>query len=407
MKRWMLVAGAVVLVLGLVAGGLWVFLPPDHRTTFLVDASETTGSSAADFREVADAVGSAASNMSGEDSLALRRFGGACDSANTSELVSPGTGQAAKIGDAARSITPDGKATLLSGMLAAIDDFAHTYPFRGNKTNRVVLVARGDADACGKSADEIRAIVKEHTSKAGVKVDFRFVGHRLTPEQMKALTEIAAATDAQKPRLTKTSAELVTTMKEVSVPADLVAKEIKTSPCDLVTPDGLKALYMPGANLVYADAKCSQDRYALGTLRSTRVVSDDMPVLFEYKDNAWRYVTAQTDMECGEVPIDVWKQLDFHCIGAKPVVCRAAAPNKLSVTDLSGGWLGCQEAIDIADRYKATIDAGQLTGQGQFWESGDWSCAWPYEDGYAHSQVPLKCERLSDGRLRVQIGDYQ
>lgn len=403
MKRWMLVAGAVVLVLGLVAGGLWVFLPPDHRTTFLVDTSETTGSSAADFREVADAVGSAASNMSGDDSLALRRFGGACDSANTSELVSPGTGQATKIGDAARSITPSGKATLLSGMLAAIDDFAHTYPFRGNKTNRVVVVARGDADACGKSADEIRAIVKEHTSKAGVKVDFRFVGHRLTSEQVKALNEIAAAADAQQPRLTKTSAELVTTMKEVSVPADLVAKEIKTSPCDSVTPDALKTLYLPEPGLVYADVKCAEDRYAFGKLHTTAIESNDMPVLFEFKDNAWRFVKSQTDLPCDEVPIDVWKKLDFHCVGAQPVTCRDHGP---LVKDISGGWVGCAAAMDVAGRYKAAIEAGQAQGQGQFWESGEWSCSWPYEESGAHVEAPLRCAQARDGTLTVEIWNY-
>ncbi len=402
MKRWMLVAGAVVLVLGLVAGGLWVFLPPDHRTTFLVDASETTGSSAADFREVADAVGTAASDMSGDDSLALRRFGGACDSANTSELVSPGTGQAAKIGDAARSITPGGKATLLSGMLAAIDDFAHTYPFRGTKTNRVVVIARGDADACGKSADEVRAIIKEHTSKAGVKVDFRFVGHRLTPEQVKALTELAAAADARQPRLTRTSAELVTTMKEVSVPADLVAKEIKTSPCDSATPEALAAAHQPEADRMrYLDVKCQQDRYVLAHANTEPKLSDDLITVFEYKNDAWQYVVSGTDLPCGDVPKEVWKAWNFPC-NYEPVVCRDTQAGK--VIDLGG--VGCPAALDIADRYKAAIDAGQVPGQGLFWQSGDWSCSWPYENGYAHSQVPQKCVRTTDN-LVVQLGDYR
>ena len=54
MKRWQAAAGAVVLVVGLVIGGLWVHLTPDHRTTFLVDASESS-----DFREVADEVAGA------------------------------------------------------------------------------------------------------------------------------------------------------------------------------------------------------------------------------------------------------------------------------------------------------------------------------------------------------------
>ncbi|MET9627626.1 hypothetical protein ABZX92_09205 [Lentzea sp. NPDC006480] len=394
MKRWLLVAGAVVVALGLVAGGLWVFLPPDHRTTFLVDASES-----ADFREVADAVGAAASNMSADDSLALRRFGGSCSSANTSELVSPGTGQAAKIGDAARSITPSGKATLLSGILAAIDDFAHTYPFRGSKTNHVVVIARGAADACGKSADEIRALIKEHSSRAGVQIDFRFVGHRLTPSQAKTLTEIATAANAQQPRLTRTSDELVTTMKEVSVPADLVAKNIKTSPCDSATPETLAAAHEVGTAR-YFDVKCQQDRYVLALANTEPKLSDDLITVFEYRDDAWHYVISGTDLPCGDVPKDVWKAWNFTC-QVEPVDCRGT-PDK--VIDLGG--IGCTAALDIADRYTAAIQAGQAQGQGLFWTSGEWSCSWPYEDGYAHSQVPQKCVRTTDHSV-VQLGDYQ
>ena len=165
MKRWLAAAGAVVLVVGLAIGGLWVHLTPDHRTTFLVDASESS-----DFGEVADAVGTAAANMPGDDSLALRRFGGSCDGSNTAELVAPGTGQAGEIGEAARAIRPEGKATLLSGILATIDDFARTYPFRGSVSNRVVVVARGGADTCGKNTDEIRTIMRDHVSRAGVKM---------------------------------------------------------------------------------------------------------------------------------------------------------------------------------------------------------------------------------------------
>ncbi|MEV6242247.1 hypothetical protein [Lentzea sp. NPDC051838] len=397
MKRWLLVAGAVFVVLGLVAGGLWVFLPPDHRTTFLVDAS-----SSADFGEVADAVSAAASNTSADESLALRRFGGECSGANTSELVSPGTGQAARIGEAARSITPSGKATLLSGVVAAIDDFARGYPFRGSKTNHVVVIARGDVDACGNDTDMVRALIRDHTARAGVKIDFRFVGHRLSPEQAKALKEIAAAADAQQPRLTKTSDELVTTMKEVSVPTDLVAKEIKTSPCDTVSPESLATVYLPEPGLKYFDIQCRQDRYTLGILNGPTREAQDMPVVFEFKNNAWVKVLAQTDMPCGDVPKEVWKAWNYPCL-KEPAVCRDTSNSK--IIDVSGD-LGCPAALDIADRYKAAIDGGQAQGQGLFWESGDWSCSWPYEDGYAHYQVPTKCVRKSD-KLVVQMGDYQ
>ncbi|MFJ8960730.1 hypothetical protein ACIRG5_15210 [Lentzea sp. NPDC102401] len=395
MKRWPLAAGAVVLVLGLVTGGAWMTLTPDHRTTFLVDASESP-----DFGEVADAVGAAASNMSADDSLALRRFGGTCASPDTSELVTPGTGQATEIAGAARAIKPSGSATLLSGVLAAIDDFARTYPFRGSVTNRVVVIARGGADACGKSADEVRTIIGEHTARAGVKIDFRFVGHRLTADQVKVLNEIAAATDARKPLLTKTSDELVTTMKEISVPADLVAKEVKTAPCDGVTPETLAAAHPLGADVRYFDAKCQQDKFVLAKANTTAAVVDDLLVLFELQGETWKYQSSGTSLPCGSVPQEVWKQWEMPC-EFEPVVCR---DGEQKVTDLDG--VGCPAAIDIADRYRVAISAQQAQGQGLFWDSGEWSCSWPYEDGYSHAQMPLKCARTTDKKT-VQIGDYQ
>jgi hypothetical protein len=395
MKRWLPVAAAVVLVLGLTTGVAWVSLTPDHRTTFLVDASESS-----DFGEVADAVGAAASNMSADDSLALRRFGGTCAAPDTSELVTPGTGQATEIADAARAIAPSGKATLLSGILAAIDDFARTYPFRGSATNRVVVIARGGADACGKSADEVRAIIDAHTARAGVKIDFRFVGHRLTPDQVKVLNEIAAATDARKPLLTKTSDELVTTMKEVSVPADLLAKEVKTAPCDGVTPETLAAAHPLGADVRYFDIKCRQDKFVLAKANTTAAVVDDLLVVFELQGDTWKHQSSGTSLPCGSIPQEVWQQWEMPC-EFEPVVCR---DGEQKVTDLDG--VGCSAAVDIADRYQAAIKAQQAQGQGLFWDSGEWSCSWPYEDGYSHAATPLKCVRTTDDKA-VRIGDYQ
>jgi hypothetical protein len=312
MKRWQAAAGAVVLVAGLVIGGLWVHLTPVHRTTFLVDASESS-----DFREVADAVGTAAATMPGEDSLALRRFGGACDGSNTAELVTPGTGQAGEIRDAARAITPDGKATLLSGILATIDDFGRTYPFRGSASNRVVVVARGGADTCGRSADEIRSLIEQHTGKAGVKIDFRFVGHRLAPDQVKVLTAIAAATGAQAPRLTKTSDELVTTMKAISVPATLVPQETP-KPCASVTLAVLQPLHpvkdqqKQPARLT--ELNCQQDRFVLAQADLDPGTGVSFPVLFEFKDEAWHYVDANYEMFCGDVPAEVWAKWGVGCV---------------------------------------------------------------------------------------------
>ncbi|MDX8144837.1 hypothetical protein SK854_22180 [Lentzea sp. BCCO 10_0061] len=393
MKRWLLAGIAVVAVLGLTFGGVVVLLTPDHRTTFLVDASESP-----DFGEVADAVGAAASNMSADDSLALRRFGGTCDSPDTAELVTPGTGQAGKIGDSARAITPGGKATLLSGILAAIDDFARTYPFRGSATNRVVVIARGGADACGKNADEVRTIIKQHTDKAGVKIDFRFVGHRLTSEHVKVLGEIAAATGAQEPHLTMTSGELVTTMKEISVPADLVAQELKTpKACETVTLEVLQALHQVKDNeqrpARLTEFDCQQDRYVLAQADIAPSLGGiSFPVLFEFKDQAWHFVEAHYEMLCGDVPPEVWKEWGAGCV-PNSVVCREG---EAKVTDVSART-GCAAAIEVADRYQAAIDAGQTNGENLSWISGEWACS------RQALGPPLQCTSTNNG-AEIGIG---
>ncbi|MFD4643565.1 hypothetical protein ACFWN2_40085 [Lentzea sp. NPDC058436] len=404
MKRWLPLGAAVVVVLTLVGGVLFLVLTPAHRTTFLVDSSES-----ADFRDVADAVGTAAANMSPDDALALRRFGGTCDAPDTAELVTPGTGQAAKIGDAARAITPNGKPTLLNGVIAAIDDFARTYPFRGSETNRIVVVARGGADACGKSADEVRTIIREHSDRTGVKIDFRFVGHRLSSEQAKVLKAIADATEARATRFTDDAAELVTTMKEVSVPTSLMAQEVvlPKSPCELVTQEVLMAAYsvpreINGYKTFYDDINCQQDRYvrAVGLVEPPGV-AQSFPIIFELKDGKWQMWNAGTGgFSCGEIPREVWKAWNWRCT-PEPVVCRDA-DDYTKVTDMND--VGCPVAIDIADRYIAAAQAGETQGTGTFWITDEWTCSkYPMPDR-PNVANPLQCERNAD-RAVVRLGD--
>ena len=192
---------------------------------------------------------------------------------------------------------------------------------------------------------------------------------------------------------------LLLTKKET--PAELTATEVKTAPCDTATPETLAVAHPPEAGVIYADIKCVQDRYVLARMRTTQIESNDVPAVFEFKDNAWRFRFADTEVPCGDVPRDVWKQFDFQCM-SEPVVCRDGERRVIDV----GGWLDCPAVLDIADRYLAAIAAGQAPGQGLVWNSGEWACSWPYEDGFAHAQVPLKCVRTADNQV-VQIGDYQ
>ncbi|WP_157619915.1 hypothetical protein [Saccharothrix sp. NRRL B-16348] len=70
------------------------------------------------------------------------------------------------------------------------------------------------------------------------------------------------------------------------------------------------------------------------------------------------------------------------------------------------GFLDCADALDIADRYLAGVDAGEAQGQGLFWNSGEWQCFWPYLEGRPHSESPLSCVRSSD-ESQIYIGDFQ
>jgi hypothetical protein len=186
-----------------------------------------------------------------------------------------------------------------------------------------------------------------------------------------------------------------------TTPVEPVAEKHTPVPCDSASREVLTAVHAPEPGVGYVDIKCEQNRYTLGILNTPDRGANDMPVLFEFKDNAWKFVASQTDMPCGQVPKEVWKAWNFPCL-KEPVVCRAG---ESKVTDLSGD-VGCPAALDIAERYRAAIENQQAQGQGLFWESGEWSCSWPYEDGLAHVQVPQKCVRTTDD-LVVQLGDYQ
>ncbi|MFF0580103.1 vWA domain-containing protein [Streptosporangium saharense] len=214
-------------VLALAAAVVWVILSlPGHRTAFLVDTSQSVP--AKHFGAVRDAVGSVARNSAGGDALSLRRFGGACgDPANTAELVGSGTHQGERIAEAARPLTPGGQATLLSGILGAIDDFSGLYPFRGTRSNRVVVVTGSGADACTGDQEAVRRTIRERLAEAGLKIEFRFVGYRVPAKQRDTLTELAEVTGAPAPRFVKTAKDLTATLKELTVPKSPDAKPLE------------------------------------------------------------------------------------------------------------------------------------------------------------------------------------
>ncbi|MFD5908780.1 hypothetical protein ACFWHL_08735 [Streptomyces massasporeus] len=226
--RWARRVLIISVVLALVCGIAAFFVlraAPDYRTAFVVDTSLV--GNGRQFRAVADAVGSAAQNSADGDSLSLRRFGGVCgDGRNTASVVGPGVGHAQKIDTSARALTPAGKPTLESGLLAGIDDFSGYYPLRGSKRNRVVVVTSHGVDACTADQAAVRVAVRRKATDSGVQVDFRFVGYKVPRKEQRPLARLAEAVDATRPRLVNTPGELAATLKQLTVPGSREAKHI-------------------------------------------------------------------------------------------------------------------------------------------------------------------------------------
>ncbi|MDG4789176.1 hypothetical protein O7626_25135 [Micromonospora sp. WMMD1102] len=230
-RRYLLVvAVAVVAVLG---GGAFLVVRsiPEYRTALLVDTS--VDPAGGDFAEIAAAVGAAAQNSADDDALSLRRFGGRCaDAGNTAQVVEVGTGRASEIAGAVRGLTPDGQPTLLAGILAAIDDFADPYPFRGSKGNRIVVVSRHGVDGCDPDPAKVAAAIRDRVGEAGLDLDFRFVGYQVPAEQRPVLTQVASATGAPEPTFPETADDLTAVLKQFTIP-----RSPDAAPVAIPTPD--------------------------------------------------------------------------------------------------------------------------------------------------------------------------
>ncbi|MFE2142351.1 hypothetical protein ACFXA3_11490 [Streptomyces sp. NPDC059456] len=241
-RRWLRITLAVLAVAAIGIGVTVVHIVrsiPQYRTAFLVDTSDAGPSDAGpsdagpsdarrDFGALADSVGAAVRNAGDGDALSLRRFGGGCgDAANTEELVGSGTGNGKRIGEAAHALTPGGKATLNSGLLAAIDDFSGRYPFRGSKRNRIVVVTTRGTDGCGGDPAAMNAHVRERMDRLGLHLEFRFVGYRVPVAEQEVLTQLASATKSAAPRFTQDAAELNAVLEKLVVPALPEAKPVE------------------------------------------------------------------------------------------------------------------------------------------------------------------------------------
>jgi hypothetical protein len=230
-RRWILALVCVVVVaISAVVVVVWRSIP-DYRIAFLVDTSVPEASSA-----VAGAVGAAVQNTGNGDALSLRRFGGRCgDPRNTARVVEAGAGHAARISRSVRGLATGGSATLESGVLAAIKDFSGRYPFRGRKSNRIIVITSRGSDACTRDQAAVKRALQAKVKAAGLDLDFRFVGY-LTPSGEQAnLTQLASAVNAKTPQFAQTPADLTATLRNLVIPKPTEARPLKT-PTPAVVP---------------------------------------------------------------------------------------------------------------------------------------------------------------------------
>lgn len=138
-------------------------------------------------------------NAGDSDALALRRFGGECGAdGNTARLVDFGTGNRQAIVRAARQAPAGGKATLLRGIVQAVDDFSTGFALfgadqRAKQVNRIVVVTRHGKDACDDDTEFVRREIADRIRAAGLEIEFRLIGYQVPENQSESLKAIATA----------------------------------------------------------------------------------------------------------------------------------------------------------------------------------------------------------------------
>jgi hypothetical protein len=134
--------------------------------------------------------------VAGEDNLALRQFGGSCDGENSQMVVRFRQHNEGRVRDAVQTLQADGETTLTSAVIEAIGDFNDTQRFGGLGINKRIIVITGGSDSCLRDdpATYLRNRLEPLGSEAGIKVNFRFIGIALKPEQREQLRKIAELT---------------------------------------------------------------------------------------------------------------------------------------------------------------------------------------------------------------------
>jgi len=247
MTRRVLIGLVVAFVVAAcVAGYVFVLAVPDYRTAVLVDASAP----GAGLAEVAGAVRSVADNSGDSDALSLRRFGGECGSPdNTAEIAdSPD-----EIAQAVGTLSPSGKATMVDGVMAAIDGFSGLLSRRGSVRNRIIVVSTSGLDACAGDPARARRAIDDRMAEEGLELDIRVVGYKISEDRKTTLTQFADDTE-----FADSADDLAVVLDQLVVPDSPEATSISVS------------APAPEPDPSYAFTTTSR----LGIVRGTKVVAE-------------------------------------------------------------------------------------------------------------------------------------
>jgi hypothetical protein len=127
-----------------------------------------------------------------QSNLALREFGGSCSDKSTPLSIPFEPKHHDTVIEAVKSLKLQGKATLNSAVLHAVNDFSDPERFDGVEKKIIVIV--GNEDACeasgGPSLENIRSVLEQKE----IKLNFHFIGVGLNNRAKKELFELADIT---------------------------------------------------------------------------------------------------------------------------------------------------------------------------------------------------------------------
>ncbi|MDQ3764424.1 MAG: VWA domain-containing protein [Actinomycetota bacterium] len=204
----------IFIIAALLGGGGWVVVTwvmpqfaPSYKTQFLID---TTGGTASDGPEtIASSLRTVVGNSGDRDALALRSFGGECGAEdNTTQLVDFGTDNRQEITQVVGGVREGGKATLLRGIVEAVEDFSEPFAQRAKQVNRVIVVTRHGVDACDEDTAFVEKEIRNRIAAAGLAIEFRLIGYQVPDDQRDRLNQIATGAGAPEPMFVNTPSDL-------------------------------------------------------------------------------------------------------------------------------------------------------------------------------------------------------